>query len=239
MVRDELSVLAAFLTVAEERSFTRAAKRLDVSPSALSHAVRDLEEHLGVRLLARTTRSVAPTDAGECTRIVTWYVDGTGYRVTLHPRDGGPPRQVPFTRDDGAVACDLGASTPDDVERLVIEWPSAPLRAMTLIDVDGFGAPEDLAVTGARAAARAILRLDVQGSIGIDLPTTSGKEARQRAAEAIDSEPASHLEGLSAGHICFDLLIGELGEVDQRGRDCRSSDDCLASVKHHMVTGVQ
>jgi len=65
MVRDELSVLAAFLTVAEERSFTRAAKRLDVSPSALSHAVRDLEEHLGVRLLARTTRSVAPTDAGE------------------------------------------------------------------------------------------------------------------------------------------------------------------------------
>ena len=59
MVRDELSVLAAFLTVAEERSFTRAAKRLDVSPSALSHAVRDLDEHLGVRLLARTTRSVA------------------------------------------------------------------------------------------------------------------------------------------------------------------------------------
>src|SRR5215813_4942244 len=61
MVRDELSVLAAFLTVAEERSFTRAAKRLGVSPSALSHAMRGLEERIGVRLLARTTRSVAPT----------------------------------------------------------------------------------------------------------------------------------------------------------------------------------
>src|SRR3989441_8901391 len=64
MVRDELSVLSAFLAVAEERSFTRAAKRLGVTPSALSHAVRELEERFGVRLLARTTRSVAPTDAG-------------------------------------------------------------------------------------------------------------------------------------------------------------------------------
>src|SRR5207244_5943079 len=65
MVCDELSVLSAFLTVAEERSFTRAAKRLGVSTSAVSHAMRGLEERFGVRLLARTTRSVAPTDAGE------------------------------------------------------------------------------------------------------------------------------------------------------------------------------
>src|SRR6202163_731802 len=65
MVRDELSVLSAFLAVAQERSFTRAARRLGVSPSALSHAIRGLEERIGVRLLARTTRSVAPTEAGE------------------------------------------------------------------------------------------------------------------------------------------------------------------------------
>src|SRR5258705_13647733 len=65
MIRDELSVLSAFLAVAEERSFTRAAKRLGVSTSALSHAIRGLEEQIGVRLLARTTRSVAPTAAGE------------------------------------------------------------------------------------------------------------------------------------------------------------------------------
>jgi DNA-binding transcriptional LysR family regulator len=65
MDRDVLGALAAFVAVAEERSFTRAAKRLGVSPSALSHAVRGLEERMGVRLLARTTRSVAPTDAGE------------------------------------------------------------------------------------------------------------------------------------------------------------------------------
>jgi DNA-binding transcriptional LysR family regulator len=65
MVRDELNALSAFMAVAEERSFTRAAKRLGISPSALSHAIRGLEERIGVRLLARTTRSVAPTDAGE------------------------------------------------------------------------------------------------------------------------------------------------------------------------------
>lgn len=65
MARDEFNTLAAFLAVAEERSFTRAAKRLEVSPSALSHAIRGLEERIGVRLLARSTRTVAPTEAGE------------------------------------------------------------------------------------------------------------------------------------------------------------------------------
>jgi DNA-binding transcriptional LysR family regulator len=65
MEGNDLTTLSAFLVVAEERSFTRAGKRLGVSPSAMSHAMRALEEALGVRLLSRTTRSVAPTDAGE------------------------------------------------------------------------------------------------------------------------------------------------------------------------------
>jgi DNA-binding transcriptional LysR family regulator len=65
MRRDELSDLMAFLAVAEERSFTRAAAKLGTSQSALSHTLRRLETRLGVRLLTRTTRSVAPTDAGE------------------------------------------------------------------------------------------------------------------------------------------------------------------------------
>jgi DNA-binding transcriptional LysR family regulator len=64
-MNQDLGVLAAFVAVAEERSFTKAAVRLGVSTSALSHAVRGLEESLGVRLLARTTRSVAPTEAGD------------------------------------------------------------------------------------------------------------------------------------------------------------------------------
>lgn len=65
MVREQLADIAAFVTVAEERSFTRAAAKLGVTQSTLSHTIRRLESQLGLRLIARTTRSVAPTVAGE------------------------------------------------------------------------------------------------------------------------------------------------------------------------------
>src|SRR3954467_1254514 len=65
MPRANLDDLLAFPAVARERSFTRAAKQLGVSQSALSQTVRGLEARLGLRLLTRTTRSVAPTEAGE------------------------------------------------------------------------------------------------------------------------------------------------------------------------------
>ncbi|WP_417463285.1 LysR substrate-binding domain-containing protein [Kordiimonas sp.] len=65
MLRENLNDLLAFVAVARERSFTKAAAKLSVSQSALSHKMRGLEERLGIRLLTRTTRSVAPTDAGE------------------------------------------------------------------------------------------------------------------------------------------------------------------------------
>ncbi|MGA3092888.1 MAG: LysR family transcriptional regulator [Terriglobales bacterium] len=64
MIRSELAELSAFATVAEERSFTRAAIRLGISQSALSHSMRGLEKRLGLQLLARTTRSVSATAAG-------------------------------------------------------------------------------------------------------------------------------------------------------------------------------
>ena len=65
MPRENLNDLLAFVAVAKERSFTKAAAQLGVSQSALSHTVRGFEERLGLRLLTRTTRSVAPTEAGE------------------------------------------------------------------------------------------------------------------------------------------------------------------------------
>jgi DNA-binding transcriptional LysR family regulator len=65
MVRETVNDLQAFLAVAREESFTRAASKLGVSQSALSHTIRGLETRLGIRLLARTTRRVAPTEAGE------------------------------------------------------------------------------------------------------------------------------------------------------------------------------
>ncbi|MGQ0804297.1 MAG: dynamin family protein [Actinomycetota bacterium] len=87
-------------------------------------------------LNALVGEELAPTDAGECTRIVTWYRDGITYRVMLEPRDG-VAHQTPFHRDGGAIDIDLQGTPADDVERLVVEWPSAPLRDATLIDTPG------------------------------------------------------------------------------------------------------
>ena len=65
MARSSINDLVAFLAVAQDQSFTRAAAKLGVTPSALSHAIKGLEERLGLRLLSRTTRNVSPTAAGE------------------------------------------------------------------------------------------------------------------------------------------------------------------------------
>src|SRR5213078_323178 len=65
MQRGHLDDLLAFVAVGREHSFTKAAAKIGVSQSALSHTIRALEERLGVRLLTRTTRSVSPTQAGE------------------------------------------------------------------------------------------------------------------------------------------------------------------------------
>lgn len=65
MAHNKINDLQAFVAVARDQSFTKAAAKLGITPSALSHSMRALEERLGVRLLARTTRNVAPTEAGE------------------------------------------------------------------------------------------------------------------------------------------------------------------------------
>jgi DNA-binding transcriptional LysR family regulator len=83
MKREELVDLNAFVAVAAERSFTRAAAKLATSQSALSHTIRRLEANLGVRLLTRTTRQVAPTQAGErLLRTLTPALDSIAAELT-------------------------------------------------------------------------------------------------------------------------------------------------------------
>jgi Dynamin family len=81
---------------------------------------------------------LAPTDAGECTRIVTWYQDGHTYQVQANI-DGQPPRQLRFDRDNGQLDIDLGGLASDDVSELVVTWPAQALRAVTLVDTPGIG----------------------------------------------------------------------------------------------------
>lgn len=90
-------------------------------------------------LNALVGEELAPTDAGECTKIVTWYRRGHTYRVMLKPA-GGPDMQIPFERRGGAIDIDLGARSSDDVERLVVDWPTSRLASMTLIDTPGLSA---------------------------------------------------------------------------------------------------
>jgi hypothetical protein len=79
---------------------------------------------------------IAPTDTGECTRIVTWYRYGHTPRITLHPL-AGEPRTLPLKRENGRLVFVLGRDRSDDVERLVVEWPAESLRSVTLIDTPG------------------------------------------------------------------------------------------------------
>jgi hypothetical protein len=81
---------------------------------------------------------LAPTDAGECTRIVTWYRDGHTYQVTARLVDG-PLRQLRFQREDGAIEIDLDGLEPAKVSELEVTWPSQALRTATLIDTPGIG----------------------------------------------------------------------------------------------------
>jgi hypothetical protein len=115
-------------------------------------------------LNALVGQELAATDAGECTRLVTWYVDGVAYRVDVHPITG-PARQLPFRQRHGALEIDLGELPAERVERLVVTWPSPTLRSTSLIDTPGLGsvntdvsarserilAPDDGEVTAADA----------------------------------------------------------------------------------------
>jgi hypothetical protein len=100
----------------------------------------------------------------------------------------------------------------DEARTGVVTFAGGELRisatpAMTLIDVDGYLAPEELAVLGAGEAARAIRRLDIGGSIGIDLPTTGSKAARQAAAAAIDAAMPQPFERTAVNGFGFVQIV--------------------------------
>lgn len=132
---------------------TAVADRLDAARERLDEPLRvaiagRVKSGKSTLLNALVGERLAPTDAGECTRIVTWYRDGHTYQVTARPR-GGAPRQLRFTRDEGAIEVDLAGMAPEHVEDLEVLWPSQALRGMTLIDTPGIGSLS--AHTSARA----------------------------------------------------------------------------------------
>ncbi|WSG98174.1 LysR family transcriptional regulator (plasmid) [Rhizobium johnstonii] len=105
MLRENVNDLLAFLAVARERSFTKAAAKLGMSQSGLSHIVRGLEERLGVRLLTRTTRSVAPTPEGEhlLKTIGPRFEEIEGELVALTDKRERPAGTIRITAEDYAI----------------------------------------------------------------------------------------------------------------------------------------
>ncbi|MGQ0777690.1 MAG: dynamin family protein [Pseudonocardiales bacterium] len=87
-------------------------------------------------LNALVGEQIAPTDAGECTRVVTWYRDGRSPKIVMYPKEGSPT-SLPVNRQDGALTIDLQGTPAEQLTRLVVDWPSQSLRIATLIDTPG------------------------------------------------------------------------------------------------------
>jgi len=96
---------------------------------------------------------LAPTDVGECTRVLTWYRFGDSPRLVVHPR-GGPPQPVAFRVGERGFEPDLGTLRADDIEHMVLDWPAASLSTITLVDTPGIDSVhDDIAERSARALA--------------------------------------------------------------------------------------
>ncbi len=169
-VRDPLAAreIAALLERLEGPLRVAVAGRVKAGKSTLLNAL------VGERL--------APTNAGECTRIVSWYLYGPAYRVDAVGTDG-VRTELSFTRDDGALVIDLGGLSAGDTERLEIRWPAGALRSMTLIDTPGLASLDDATST----RTRDFLALDADRPAQADVVVYLLRHLHRRDTEFLDA----------------------------------------------------
>lgn len=216
MRREDLVDLNAFLTVAEESSFTRAAARLGTSQSSLSHTVRRLEAQLGVRLLTRTTRSVAPTEAGErLLRTLKPALDSIGAEIaSLSELREKPAGIIRITASQHAADTVLWPA----LERLLPDYPDIHVElsidsSLTDIVTERF----DAGVRLGEALAKDMVAV----RIGPDL-----RMIVVGAPAYFDSHPAPRTPHDLAEHRCINLRMLTSGglyawELEKDGREIR------------------
>lgn len=213
MKRDELGDLMAFLAVAEERSFTRAAARLGTSQSSLSAVVRRLEERLDMRLLTRTTRSVTPTEAGQ------------QLADTLRPAFDDIEAQLSSLdemrrRPAGTIRLTTGKAAARDIllpaaNRLMADYPDVNIEITVdqrLVDIvkDGYDA-------GVRLGEQ-IDQDMIAVRIGPDMPMVVAA-----TPEYFESHPVPQTPHELTDHVCINLRLPTLGglyawEFEKDGR---------------------
>ena len=136
----------------EAVALVRAASELYIDDPAAMAVLSDLDRRLreplrlalagmvkagkSTLLNAMLGERLAPTDAGECTRVVTWYRYSATPSITLHPHEG-PPRRMPVHREEGRLVLELGDISPDEAAWIDVGWPSSGLRSLILIDTPG------------------------------------------------------------------------------------------------------
>ena len=174
MAREDLSDLLAFVAVAREQSFTKAAAKLGVSQSALSHTITRFEERLGIRLLTRTTRSVAPTQAGErllrgCRSVSSWE---RRWRSSARSRPSGRAAWRTTSTPRSAVVMLIGMAAKNAI--LIVEFAKAAHERGTPL--------LESALEGARLRLRPIIMTSfafILGCVPLWLASGSGAVARQ------------------------------------------------------------
>jgi DNA-binding transcriptional LysR family regulator len=216
MQREELADLNAFLMVAEEQSFTRAAAKLGTSQSSLSHTIRRLETRLGLRLLTRTTRNVAPTEAGErLLRTLRPALESIGAELaSLSELRDKPAGTIRITTSEHATVTVLWPV----LERLLRDYPDIHVElgidsGLTDIVAERF----DAGVRLGEALAKDMIAVRV----GPDL-----RMAVVGSPAYLQERPAPKTPHDLADHRCINLRMLSAGglyawELEKGGRDVR------------------
>src|SRR3954453_1191459 len=215
MAGDNFHDLAAFVAVAEERSFTRAASKLGVSQSALSQTIRSLEAKLGIRLLTRTTRSVAPTEAGErlLRTVAPRFAEINAEMAALSELRDKPAGTVRITATENAAEAVLWPA----LEKLLPDYPD--IKVEIVIDyglTDIVAGQVDAGVRFGEQVAKDMIAVRIGPDIRMAVVGSSGYFARR--------PPPRTPQDLTA-HDCINLRLPSHGlyawEFEKSGRELR------------------
>ncbi|GGA71841.1 GTPase [Pseudoclavibacter endophyticus] len=164
---------------------------------------------------------IAPTDAGECTRVVTWYRYGRTPRITLHTT-AGTSRELPVTRIDGRLEVRLADVAAAEVDRLEVEWPTSGLRHLTLIDTPG------IASLSADVSARSTDALIPDNGASVaDAMIYLLRHPRETDVEFLEAFRAS-TEGAS-GTVCAIAVLSRADEIGAGRIDAMLSAQDIAA----------